>query len=303
MKERFEGKSGHRVLVDALLGHTLVEGNVALAEAIADEATIREVERGTALIVQGGGDNHVFLILSGLFMVVLNGRNWRHRGPRDHVGEMAAIEPSQSRSATVIAQEQSVVAQLTQEQFRRFGDRHPQVWRAVAKELSRRLNQRNAQIAAVRETPAIFIASSSESLPIARALRTSFAADPFTVTLWTDDDVFTPSSYSLESLEEALDRSDFGIVIAAGDDTVISRQQRRPVPRDNVTFELGLFIGRLGRKRTLLLEPRTSRVKLASDLFGLTTVRYDWDPNADPVAQLATTSDTLRKIFLDLGPL
>ena len=116
------------------------------------------------------------------------------------------------------------------------------------------------------------------------------------------DGVFPPSAYPLDSLDAALGRSDFAIVIAAGDDVITSRKKRHRAPRDNVTFELGLAIGRLSRKRTLLLEPRTAPVKLASDLLGLTTIPYSWDSAADPIAQMAVATSIIRKTVLDLGP-
>jgi predicted nucleotide-binding protein len=299
--KRFQGAPGRPVLIEALLGQTLVLGDRSLANAIAERATLREVHSGTELIAQGASSTEVFLILCGKFMVVINGRKWRVREPGDHVGEMAALEPSQPRSATVVATELSVVAMLTRAQFWQLAEEHTHVWRVVAKELSRRLNQRNAQIRPVRHTPELFIASSKESLPIAQALKDSFSSDPFNVTLWTDG-VFTPSGYPLDSLDEVLSLSDFAIVIAAADDVLTSRKRRGPAPRDNVTFELGLAIGRLSRKRTLLLEPRTARVKLASDLLGLTTIPYDWDAAADPVAQMRTAAETIRSVVLDLGP-
>ena len=120
--------------------------------------------------------------------------------------------------------------------------------------------------------------------------------------LFRSDGVFPPSAYPLDSLDAALGRSDFAIVIAAGDDVITSRKKRHRAPRDNVTFELGLAIGRLSRKRTLLLEPRTAPVKLASDLLGLTTIPYSWDSAADPIAQMAVATSIIRKTVLDLGP-
>jgi predicted nucleotide-binding protein len=301
MRERFAGASGRDVLIDALRRQTLVQGERTIAKEIANIAIIREIEPRENLIVQDGADNDIFLILAGSFTVLVNGREWRRRGPGDHVGEMAAIEPSLRRSATVVANEQSVVAQLTQAQFGNLAKLHPQIWQPIAKELSRRLNQRNAQVRPVRHTPELFVMSSSESLPIARAVAASFVTDPVNVTVWTEG-VFIPSGYPLDSLDDVLLRSDFGIVIAAGDDLVTSRKRSQLAPRDNITFELGLTIGRLGRKRTFLLEPSTRSVKLASDLLGLTTVPYDWDPSADPTAQLAVATDIVRKRILDLGP-
>ncbi|MDD1820524.1 nucleotide-binding protein, partial [Pseudomonas aeruginosa] len=78
----------------------------------------------------------------------------------------------------------------------------------------------------------------------------------------------------LESLEEQLDECDFAIAIAQPDDSVTMREETKNTPRDNVIFELGLFVGRLGRARTFLLEPRGDEVHLPSDLKGLTTIGY-----------------------------
>ena len=59
-----------------------------------------------------------------------------------------------------------------------------------------------------------------------------------------------------------------------GDDTIVSRETTHLVPRDNVTFELGLFMGKLDLDRTILVEPRNAQIKLASDLRGITTLTY-----------------------------
>jgi CRP/FNR family transcriptional regulator, cyclic AMP receptor protein len=293
--------SGGDVLKDALLSQRLVIGDVQLADAIAKLCTLSEVCPGTPIIIQGNADTDVHLILSGNFMVVVNGRNWRLRGPGDHVGEMAAIEPSQARSASVVATEPGVIATLTQRQFLDLTDRFPNMWRVMAKELSRRLNQRNAHISPVNHTPTIFIASSSESRDVATSLKDCFANDPFNVILWTEG-VFEPSGYPLDSLDDVLSRSDFAVVIAAPDDIVSTRGRRHRAPRDNVTFELGLAIGKLSRKRSLLLEVRTSKVTLASDLLGLTTIPYERDPDKRGAKDLAVAAQQIRAVVLDLGP-
>ena len=85
---------------------------------------------------------------------------------------------------------------------------------------------------------------------MARAIQNAFEHDPYTVTVWTDG-VFVASRYPVESLEKELDESDFGIAIASPDDTVESRGKSVATARDNVVFEIGLFIGRLGRTRSL----------------------------------------------------
>lgn len=289
------------MLRDALLSQKLVLGDARLADEIAKRCVLREVQPGSAIIVQGTPDTDVHLILSGQFMVVVNGREWKLRGPGEHVGEMAAIEPSQPRSATVVAKELGAIATLSQEQFLDLGSDFPNMWRVMAKELARRLNQRNAHIAPVHDIPEVFIASSSESRWVAEALKACFVDDPFSVVVWTDG-VFEPSGYPLDSLDEALNRSDFAVVIAAPDDLVSTRGRRFRAPRDNVTFELGLAIGKLSRKRSLLLEPRTTKVKLASDLLGLTTIPYESDLDKGGADDLASAAKQIRAVVFDLGP-
>jgi CRP/FNR family transcriptional regulator, cyclic AMP receptor protein len=54
--------------------------------------------------------------------------------------------------------------------------------------------------------------------------------------------VFRVANYTLESLEAQVDNSDFAIAIAHADDATASRGSTWPSPRDNVIFELGLFM-------------------------------------------------------------
>ena len=249
---------------------------------------------------QGGDDNDIYFILSGTFDIVVNGRRVAKRGPNDHLGEMAAIQPTQKRSASVIAAEQAVVARLTEEAFSEIGSRYPQMYRFIAQELSRRLLQRNALVNAFRDRIRIFIISSAEALPIARAVQNAFAHDPFVTVVWTDG-VFRVTNYTLHNLEEQIDDSDFAVAIAHADDLTDSRGKAWPSPRDNVIFELGLFMGRLGRSRAILMEPREEKVKLPSDLAGVTTITYRFEKGADVAAHLAPACNALRDHINALG--
>jgi hypothetical protein len=78
-------------------------------------------------------------------------------------------------------------------------------------------------------------------------------------------------------LLDALDSSDAGVFVLRPDDLTESRGETSPTARDNVTFELGMFIGRLGRDRTFMVTPSNSTVRLPSDLIGLMTAHYDED--------------------------
>jgi predicted nucleotide-binding protein len=300
MKNRFAGDSGRQALIDTLKDQKMVAGNAGLAEDIANIGELIDVKTGAAIITQGGDDNDVFLIVAGSFDIVVNNRVVAGRFPNDHVGEMAAVQHTQRRSATVVAREDSVVVRFTGAQLAELGQKHPEIWRRFAKELARRLEQRNALVTAVSDKIRVFIISSAEALEIARTIQNAFDHDPFSVTVWTDG-VFQASYYAVESLERALDQSDVAIAVAEPDDITESRGKRLGSPRDNVIFELGFFMGRLGRHRSLLVEPRGEEIKLPSDLAGINTITYKYD-GKNLAASLATACNKLRDIIRDLGP-
>lgn len=301
MKERFEGESGKRLLVEVLCRQKLVAGNQDMANMLADMVELQDINPNGVIIDQEADDTDVFLILGGSFSVIVNGREVGIRGPGDHVGEMAAIEPIQRRAATIKAKEAAVVAKLTEPQLTQLGDTYPVLWRRIAQVLAARLRQRNALIGAYRDKIKVFIISSAEALPIARTIQDAFEHDPVTTTLWTDG-VFKVASYTLQSLEDQLDQSDFAIAIAHPDDMTTSRGTEWPAPRDNVVFELGMFIGRLGRARAILMEPRDEKVKLPSDYAGITTIPYRYETGEDVEALMAPACNKMRQHIRKLGP-
>ncbi len=293
MLERFEGDQGKPVLVDALLSQKIVLGNADLAADLSQVVKCRELQDGETLIEQNGEDRDVFLILAGAFKVEINGRQVAVRGVGAHVGEMTAVQPAQRRSASVIATEKSVVAQVPADEFAKLAAKYPNIYRYIAQELAQRLLERNKTVGAYRDKIRVFIISSKESIDIARAVQNALAYDPITVYLWTDD-VFRVSGYTLASLEKQIDDSDFAVAIAHADDMTQSRGQDWPAPRDNVVFELGLFMGRLGRERAILMEPRDDQVKLPSDLAGITTILYRYQKGTDAAASMAPACNKLR---------
>lgn len=90
--------------------------------------------------------------------------------------------------------------------------------------------------------------------------------------IWNDGPVFGLGVSYLDSLLKAGSMFDFGILVATKDDETKSRDKSFESPRDNVVFEYGLFMGRLGKFRTLIL--REDGAKLPSDLDGIHTSRY-----------------------------
>ncbi|MBR8252103.1 Pycsar phage resistance system effector protein PycTIR [Burkholderia cenocepacia] len=301
MIERFAGDTGKRLLVDALQAQRIVGGDSNLAKELADSVELIDVKTGQTIIQQDGEDNDLYFIITGAFDIVVNATRIRQRGPGDSVGEMAAVEPIQRRSATVTAAEDSLVAKLTEAQLTDLASRYPDIWRRMAKELAKRLLERNRFVNAKRDKIRVFVISSAEAIPVARLLQDQFARDPFLTVPWNQG-VFKVASYTLDDIERELDQCDFAIAIAHGDDSTTSRGTEWPAPRDNVIFELGLFMGRLGRKRAILMEPRGEGVKLPSDMAGITTIPYVYDPKADTEAKFGPACNALRNHIMSLGP-
>ena len=299
--DRFTGPEGGRALHAAIKASKLAHGQDEVSEALIAVGEVIEYVKGTALIEQGGDDNHVLMIVAGSCDIVVNGRTIAHRGPGDHLGEMSAIEPAQQRSASVVAATDVVALKVDEPSFHKVAHEYPAIYKCIAQELSRRLLQRNSQIGAYREKVRLFIISSVESLPIARAIQNAFEHDPFHVVIWTDG-VFKVTNYTLQSLEDEVNKSDFAIAVAHADDLTASRGSKWPAPRDNVVFELGLFMGRLGRARAILMEPRDERVKLPSDLAGVTTIPYKFDNGSDGSAAIGPACNKLREHIISLGP-
>lgn len=298
MIDRF---SNGETLSEALLSQKLVRGDISLGRELAESGELCVVGAGEVLITQGDSDNHVFFLLAGKYEVVVNGRVLATRGPGEHVGEMAAITPSLRRSATVRACEPGVVSKITAARMVELANRYPSMWHQLAKVLAERLDQRNRFVTATRDRVRVFVISSVEGLPIAHAVQESFAHDPFDVVVW-DNGIFRASEYAIESLTNVLDVSDFAVAIAQPDDLVEARGSRAAVPRDNVLFELGLFIGRLGRLRSFLLEPAETGVKLPSDLSGITVLHYRPGPEPALLSLLGPACNHLRRLFKEIGP-
>lgn len=116
----------------------------------------------------------------------------------------------------------------------------------------------------------VFIGSSTEELETAKRIQRLLNKD-FDVIIWDDNlwdrSVFKLNGNFLQDLMKAPLRFDFGILLGTPDDKAIVRGKTHLQARDNILFELGLFIGRLGLNRTCYLVDE--RVKKMSDLSGI----------------------------------
>lgn len=301
MIERYKNKSGARLLIEALRTQTLIEGSEKLAMHVSKVATLKEYDAGSVLIEQEAEDNHIILIIAGSVSILVNGREVNRRKPGQHVGEMALIDPKARRAASVLAMETTVTAEVSEPEFSKIADANPRMWRLLALELADRLRQRNDLVKPRNPVPVVFVGSSVGSLPIAREIQTAFDHDPIVVRIWTDG-VFGASRFPIDDLEQQVEEADFAVLILGPDDQVISRSEQTDAPRDNVVFELGMFMGAFKRDRTLFIKPRGQDLKIPTDLLGLTPLEYVADDPANLVSLLGPACSEIRKLVETIGP-
>ncbi|MEO0973831.1 MAG: nucleotide-binding protein [Pseudomonadota bacterium] len=147
--------------------------------------------------------------------------------------------------------------------------------------------------------PRVFIGSSTEGLPLAETLQGLLQHDA-DVRLWTDN-VFKLSRAFMEDLEAELDEADFAIMAFTADDVATSRDQSHAIPRDNVLFELGLFMGRLGRERCYFVHDKAHNLKLPSDLLGINPATFRLADDGDLAASLKDVVSHIRERLTTLG--
>ena len=114
--------------------------------------------------------------------------------------------------------------------------------------------------------PKVFIASSVESLDVAEAINVNLDHE-FEVTIWKNG-TFKLSSTSVDDLVTKSSTVDFALFIFTPDDIATIRDRNQHVVRDNVLFEMGLFVGAIGKDRTFFIKPRNQEMYLPTDLLG-----------------------------------
>lgn len=124
MIERFRSDEGRR-LVAALSEHRLLSGIEGLSERLAVAGELIEVPAGESFIWQGDAATDVFFIVAGTADVLVNEKVVAIRHAGECVGEMAAIEPTQPRSATLTAREDCVLLKIPEAAFIGLADAFP----------------------------------------------------------------------------------------------------------------------------------------------------------------------------------
>lgn len=113
---------------------------------------------------------------------------------------------------------------------------------------------------------------------------------------------FEPNKGNLENLLEAIDSYDFACFLAPGIDKITKQGAEYIATRDNIIFEYGLFLGRLGPDRVFLIRPRDDDLTLPSDLTGVTHLDYKpLDADNPPNVVLAPAAQVVQEKIAEGG--
>jgi predicted nucleotide-binding protein len=298
---RLTGAVGRANLLAAICAQQSVSGDADLARRLISAGKLQEYRPGRTIVKQGDADNDMYMIISGSVAVIINKREIAVRSNGNHVGEMALLDPTARRSATLVAREPTVVLKLSEGAITRVASSFPAFWRRVAVAISTRLRERTKFIHAPNLSPIVFIGSSSEALSDATCISRSLSRRNLTCKLWTQG-VFQLSQTTIEDLIRASHEVDFAVIFLTADDMTSSKGRRRASPRDNIIFEIGLFMGAIGRDRTFLAVPRGIDLKLPTDLLGITHAPYARGGRSPRGKRLLPVSQLMWRRINQLGP-
>lgn len=149
--------------------------------------------------------------------------------------------------------------------------------------------------ATLPQKPRVFIGCSTEGLRYAKIIQLQLAQGTRTV-IWSQG-VFGLSRGTLESLVAEREKYDYAVLVLTPDDTRIKREREGSIPRDNVIFELGLFMGALGRERVFVVVQKGT--ELPTDLAGIMPAAFDPEDDINIVSTLGPVT-TMLEIAMDL---
>lgn len=113
------------------------------------------------------------------------------------------------------------------------------------------------------------------------------------ITIWKE--LFEPGENYLASLLATNFKFDFAILVMTPDDDLKTRDKNVKAARDNVIFEMGLCLGRLGARRSYIVLEQS--VNLPSDLAGIHLLKFKENKEEPLASSLAPVCEKLTSII------
>jgi hypothetical protein len=144
--------------------------------------------------------------------------------------------------------------------------------------------------------PTVFIGSSTEGLPIANAIKSIFGQQA-DVEVWNSGGIFTKNQSFLRSLLDMASLFEFAVLVFSKDDVSLIRGETYETARDNVLFEFGLFLGKLGPRRVFTLVEKD--LKLPSELDGISLDSFSRSKDGNPTAGFSKTASKIVSSIIE----
>lgn len=176
-----------------------------------------------------------------------------------------------------------------------WSDWFARIERLLAKIYQREIPSTNTGEPALRASapplPRMFLGSSTEGLRLAQAIQAELEHD-VECTIWSQG-VFGLSDGTLDGLLAAGDTYQWATLILTADDVINKRGWMSACARDNVLFELGFFMGRLGRPRVFVVRTDET-MDVPTDLAGVTLSRILRRSDGNVQAAVGPTCSRIR---------
>ncbi|MBU1438359.1 MAG: nucleotide-binding protein [Gammaproteobacteria bacterium] len=143
--------------------------------------------------------------------------------------------------------------------------------------------------------PRVFIGSSTEYLNIAESLQQGLSrcAD---VEIWNQG-IFKASEVVFSKLTSVARDFDAAVFVISPDDFVSKLAEEIKQPRDNILFEIGLFMGVLGANKVWLVVSRSEKLSLPSDFQGLCLITWQMQRSGNLNASLGEACTEIKNLL------
>ncbi|MEM8509441.1 MAG: TIR domain-containing protein [Bacteroidota bacterium] len=243
------------------------------------------------------GKNYLYLILKGRCRGLKNNNTVTILSAGEFFGEFPILNHSNDYGITAEADGDSCFGKISEVDLENLAKKYPKIWFNMARVLVARLREQNEKTyqRPLNKVPKLFIASSKEAIRTARALKVLLESENLRPRVWSNAFETLGESY-LERLEAISEEYDYGVFVFNDDDDLVSKEEKMQSTRDNVIFELGLFVGKHNRRKAFILWPENKNVKLPSDFEGIILAEYNAQTKKNGPSLKARLKPACKKI-------
>jgi CRP-like cAMP-binding protein len=279
MVPRFDGPEGKAKLAVALARQHLFRNIPDIVQRLADVANAMEYPAGCTIYEEGetAAEINLYCVISGAMDVVIEGRVAGEVTEDEAFGEFPVVNPGLPYTVTVRARMRSLVALIPYAPFTSVAKEYPEVWKNMIDTLTRRLRSTYGRIPKARP-PCVFIGHGHS--PVWKEVE-GFLQNKLHLRTVEFDSESRAGELIVSILDKMLAEATFAVVVLTAEDETAQGAKRA---RQNVIHEAGLFQGRLGFPRAILLVQRG--VEEFSNVDGLQCLKFEGDSIAGTFDEL-----------------